>query len=137
MFENKCERFKLSALSAAYLDRRYFKITNEINLLTQNQTIMKKSIITFIRWGLVITVVTGVRGTNHVPQESMFSKGRWYLIDNEGMIWKRVPQDNHLLVWSGRAVLPKKMLKAYPEQRGGKYYQLEDGKLLFIEGNMP
>ena len=81
----------------------------------------------------MITVVTGVKGTSHVPDESAFSKGKWYLIDEEGMIWKRDRQDNNLLVWSGREVLPKKMLKVFAQQRAGKYYQLADGQLLFME----
>lgn len=90
-----------------------------------------------IRWGLVISVVTGMKGTVNTLQESAFSGGQWYLIDNEGMVWKRYQHDNSLLALSGRQVLLKRTLKVYSQQKAGKYYQLEDGKLLFIEENRP
>jgi hypothetical protein len=75
-----------------------------------------------------------MKGTANTRQESAFSEGQWYLIDNEGMVWKRYQHNNNLVVLSGRQVLPK---QAYSQQKAGKYYQLEDGKLLFIEENRP
>ncbi|MGO4288252.1 hypothetical protein [Chitinophaga sp. RAB17] len=100
---------------------------------------MRKSIKVIIRWGLIISIVAGMKGTISSSQESVFLNRRWYLIDTE----TKYQQHNGLIVsivQQASLVFPalkKKVLKGYSRQTVGKYYQSEDGKLMFTVENMP
>ncbi|MBC9934133.1 hypothetical protein [Chitinophaga qingshengii] len=94
---------------------------------------MNKSMMTLVRWGLVISVVIQLRDTTETKQESVSSGRGCYLIDPEDVVSKRGEHNEKLPPLRGRNVFPMEVLHVYGEEKVGKYYQMEDGKLLFVE----
>ncbi|MFX1707155.1 hypothetical protein PV783_24520 [Chitinophaga sp. CC14] len=84
---------------------------------------MKKSIIVIVRWGLIISIVAGMKGTTSSPQESMFFKRQGYLINTESVVSTKYQQDNSLIILSRHPVFPvspelkKKILECIPNRK--------------------
>ncbi|SHM01214.1 hypothetical protein SAMN05444266_10667 [Chitinophaga jiangningensis] len=102
---------------------------------------MKKPIITVTMWGIAFSMATGWRGTSESVGKVGFPEGKWYLVDREGNVWTKYEQGGRLLVLSGQQVIPMrstlKKKEMYPGNISGKYYQLQNGNLLFIQEQLP